>query len=521
MARGSNVKRFVVYNVFTDAIGLNATNGPLGFRSLLGSFCIPLYNFLTPGTITGPLLPGVAAVRSRALVVGYVLYLALLLRALAAPEPVGAAEVLPPLGLLALMAPFDFLIAETSRLEHYGYMLFCLAFPGTQWRFGCQCVQIALWCGAGVAKVGPWFKYVVVNMLCNAQFARLVPPLIRALHRDFPRDCNPSAAAACLAAFGVASEISMGWLCAFEPTRLCGVVLTLGFHTFIASHTPFASVQEWNVFCMLASFYLFGLHSVADSYPPGGVHPALAAGLLVVLVAVPVVGQLCPARVSFLFAFRPYAGNWFFAWHVVATPALPKLRRLKTAESLLFEENDPASALARQPLLKRLCGEHAWLADAAFHSQFVQWGLPAQLVQWPQYRPLVPLVELLEQRQGYASADAYRLLWHMPFLALVHGWNLAAGWHMREGAPYYAALQAACAFAEGECLVAVFKPLGLLERTAEWFVVDVALAHDARGGVVMRGRAPYALLEAMQPIEMDVATLEKYIVEDHRGKKAR
>ena len=41
------------------------------------------------------------------------------------------------------------------------YMLFCLSFPGSQWVFGCQCVQIALWCGAGTSKLGPWFKYVI------------------------------------------------------------------------------------------------------------------------------------------------------------------------------------------------------------------------------------------------------------------------------------------------------------------------------------------------------------------------
>jgi len=135
-------------------------------------------------------------------------------------------------------------------------------------------------------------------------------------------------------------------------------------------------------------------------------------------------------------------------------------------------------------------------------------------VQFPQYRPLVPIVELIESRLGYQSADEYRLFWHMPFLALVHGWNLAAGWHMREGAPYYPAMQRVCGFDEGECLVVVFPPLSLLTRTAEWFVVDVAKTAAGGAGVVMRGKAPFGALEAMQPVEMDVATLQKHIVED-------
>ena len=108
----------------------------------------------------------------------------------------------------------------------------------------------------------------------------------------------------------------------------------------------------------------------------------------------------------------------FFAWHVVETKALPKLRRLKTAESLLFEENDPTSRLAQLPSLKR---RKAYCCDAEYASQFMQYGLPAQLVAFPHYRPLVPIVELLEQRRGWASvrdeagvAHSLRLSPHLP-----------------------------------------------------------------------------------------------------------
>lgn len=318
-----NVKRFILYNVITDAVGMNATNGPLGFRSVSWACFVPLYNFLTPETITAPLLPGIPALRSRWLVVGYLCYLALLLRALLAPT-VGAAEVLPPVDLLAAMIPFDFLIAEASRCEHYGYMLFTLAFPDRQWLFGLQCVQIGLWAGAGVAKIGPWFKYVVVNMSCNSPLAPFVPIFLKALHIDFPTDTNPSLLARAMATFGICAEISMGFLCAFGPTRLLGVVLTLGFHSFIFLHLPFASVQEWNICCMWASVTLFGMNEFVI---PPTVHPALAAMLIVTLLIIPTVGQLLPSRVPFLFAFRPYAGNWFFAWHMCAPGGAPNSPR--------------------------------------------------------------------------------------------------------------------------------------------------------------------------------------------------
>ena len=48
-----------------------------------------------------------------------------------------------------------------------------------------------------------------------------------------------------------------------------------------------------------------------------------------VLVAVPLYGQLYPKQVPFLTAFRPYAGNWRFTWHIVDNKAKEKLRRCK------------------------------------------------------------------------------------------------------------------------------------------------------------------------------------------------
>ena len=92
----------------------------------------------------------------------------------------------------------------------------------------------------------------------------------------------------------------------------------------------------------------------------------------------------------------------------------------------------------------------------------------------------------METRYGWTTADDYRLFFHMPFLALVHGWNLAAGWHLREGAPYYAALQQTCGFEKGECLVVLFKPLSLLSRTAEFCVIDPA---DAATHALLRALA--------------------------------
>lgn len=483
-----NVKRGIIYTMLGDAVGLNSTCGPLGFRSGLKPFFVPLYNFLTPGTITAPLIPGVPARRSIWLVMAYIIYLVTLFRALLAPNTVGPYEAIPVVTVLAFITPFDFIITEASRGEHYGYMMFCLCFSGPQWIFGCQCVQVALWTGAGVAKLGPWFQYVVCNMLPAAPFARFIPGLIKALHKDFPKDMNPSNLTFIISSFGCASEIFMGWLCVFEPTRRLGVFVTIGFHCYIGLNLPFASVQEWNIFCIWSSLYFFGQKTVQI---PTELHPVLAVFLLVCLVIIPVYGQICPTRVPFLFAYRPYAGNWYFGWHVISKEGQKKLQKLKIAESAFAEEHD-------------------LLDDYEFQRQFTEYGLTGMLSQFPHFRPLLPIVEWLEQRNNWSSPNEYRVFFQVAFLNLVHGWNLGTGYNIRPGAPYYPELQARCGFKKDECFMIVCQPCSLLDHTVTWFVVDVADPKTYNGEFVLQGSAPYSELAKLQPIQMDVKQLEHY-----------
>lgn len=140
-----------------------------------------------------------------------------------------------------------------------------------------------------------------------------------------------------------------------------GVPVVISFHFYIFCMVPFASVMEWNVFCVLSAIYHFGLNTV--TLPPA-LSPLLAVRsphhhqlpqscrkapasvtrthslttcaaatrqvfLVVVAGVVPLVGQLYPKLVPFLIAYRPYAGNWRFSWHVVDNKATHKLRKLK------------------------------------------------------------------------------------------------------------------------------------------------------------------------------------------------
>jgi hypothetical protein len=53
--------------------------------------------------------------------------------------------------------------------------------------------------------------------------------------------------------------------------------------------------------------------------------------------------QLYPKEVPFLVAFRPYAGNWRFTWHIVDNKARDKLRKLKTLEGVQQLAQPPPS----------------------------------------------------------------------------------------------------------------------------------------------------------------------------------
>ena len=145
-----NFVRFLLYNILGDALGFNATSGPLGFR--LRYFYATWYNMLTPGTLTCPLVRGLPSLRGAWQCAGFALYLALLLCALASPQ-IEFDHLAPIAALFAALSACDLVTFHASRGEHYGYMLVCCLFPRQYALYGCQMVQAGLWFFAGTAKV--------------------------------------------------------------------------------------------------------------------------------------------------------------------------------------------------------------------------------------------------------------------------------------------------------------------------------------------------------------------------------
>lgn len=277
-----------------------------------------------------------------------------------------------------------------------------------------------------------------------------------------------------------------------------GVVTAIGFHCFILSMFPFASVMEWNCLCLYLVLALFQRETLTAKAVAalGSECPALALFLLVVLLCIPIYGQLNPKRVPFLAAYRPYAGNWRFSWHIVDAKATHKLRKLKTLESPFIAEN--ASLL--------------WGSNKALCDQLEEYFV-GNMVFFPHFRPIVPIVEKLAKARNWKAHTDRALFFNECFINAVFGWCVGTGDFIKGG--YFDALASTCGFATGECYVVVFEPHGLLDHTAEWHVVDVT----APATKLVHGKVAYAELEAFQPAEMSLEMLERCSVLDHEAQR--
>merc|ERR1712226_1722665 len=126
--------------------------------------------------------------------------------------------------------------------------------------------------------------------------------------KDWPRDFSPSRIANCLGHMGALGEWIFPLCALFDPASTVsdfGVYGMISYHAFIWLTLPTASVFEWQYYCMYMAYALFKRSRLA--LPTS---PALIAFLIVVLLVLPIVGQLEPKLVPFLMAYRQYAGNW-------------------------------------------------------------------------------------------------------------------------------------------------------------------------------------------------------------------
>jgi len=468
-------EKFAVWTLLWEILGLGAGSMPLSFRFMppIGG---PLY-WLRPGTVRLPPWPDrVPFTRgTRRGVLDVALYAGVLAAGLfllfSSPEgnglpKAGIAILLELLGLLGLRDKVSFLGA---RPEIYATMLAVGLFATSQWIVAWQFVFIFIWWGAASSKLNRHFPFVVSVMISNAP---LVGPksLKRKMWRDYPEDMRPSKLAAGISHFGTAQEY--GWPLLLltvdnNTVRTIAIVGMILFHLNITSMFPLAVPLEWNIFMIFGTLFLFGhygdvpLTSLDD--------PLLIAGIAIVCLGLPVLGNFRPDKVSFLPSMRYYAGNW------ATTQWL--FRKGSGAEARLDERMTKAARVVGDQVAEIYDRETAdfllnkGLAFRAMHSHGR--ALNALLPH------AVDDVEAYDAREGELISN------------VVNGWNFGDG-HFH-GRQLLEAVQERCGFAPGEVRVVT------LESEAVGSGIQRYAIYDAATGLVEEGSVAVADMVERQP----------------------
>jgi hypothetical protein len=334
------------------------------------------------------------------------------------------------------------------------------------WIAGAKAVQLALWFWAGFSKLNAHFPTVVAVMTSNSPVLRF-GWLRRAMYRDYPSDLRPSRLATWMGHAGTALELGVPLVLAFAPGGpwlVVGMVLMLMLHGYITSNVPMGVPLEWNVMVVYGAFALFWAHpgvTVLDVAPP-----LFALFLVVMLVVLPLVGNLVPRAVSFLVAMRYYAGNWPYGIWLFRGESHTKLARLTKSSGWVYEQLD------------------------RFYPRATSVGLVGKVVAFRLMHlhgralPLL-LSKAVDRYEDYEHVDGELVA------GVVLGWNFGDGHLHREQLLH--AVQAQCGFEEGELRCIFVEAQPLFGRTQAWRIVD------AKTGLVAEGEVDVRELQSRQP----------------------
>ncbi|HWM87866.1 MAG TPA: DUF3556 domain-containing protein, partial [Kofleriaceae bacterium] len=333
-------QKAILWNMLFEGLGLGCGSGPLTGRYFppFGGFL----HFLRPGTTKLPVFPGLPLLggnrRTWLDVALYAGLVALLVRALLAPA-IEPAHMIPIAVLVPLMGLADRTVFLALRSEHYWTTILCFAFAAN-WIAGAKAVQAALWFWAGFSKLNHHFPTTVCVMTSNSPCMRFAW-LRRLMYRRYPEDLRPSRLAVGMGHAGTALELTVPIILLFAPGGLwlvIGLVLMLLLHGFITSNVPMGVPIEWNIMVVYGGFALFWAHPGVSPLDLGSAPLALV--LAVLLVAVPLAGNLFPHRISFLLAMRYYAGNWAYGVWLFRGDSHRKLDRLVKSSPWVYDQLD-------------------------------------------------------------------------------------------------------------------------------------------------------------------------------------
>jgi hypothetical protein len=271
---------------------------------------------------------------------------------------------------------------------------------------------------------------------------------------------------------GTALELSVPVVLFFATPGwplVVGILMMLGLHTFITSNVPMGVPIEWNVMVVYGAFALFWAH---PDVSPLAITPwPVALFLAVMLLALPILGNVFPSRISFLLAMRYYAGNWAYSVWLFRGESYRKLSKCKTSAGWVYDQ------LARfydRPTSLALVGKVMAFRLMHLHGRALSVLLPKAVARLEDY----------EYLDGELVAG------------MMLGWNFGDG-HLHDE-QLLRNLQAQCGFEPGElrCIFVESQPLGRTD-------MDYRIA-DAASGVMERGRVLVSELRARQPWEAEV-----------------
>ncbi len=459
-------QKAVVWSLLFEVVGLGCASGPLTAR-YWPPFAACLH-FAWPGTTKLPFVRGFPLLGgNRRTVIEAALYGAFvffLLRLLLSPT-LTSVMFAPCVVLLGCLGLSDKTIFLAARAEHYGAILVCFLFADA-WLAGAQAVQLAIWGWAGVSKLTHHFPTAVCVMTSNSPSTPFRWLRTR-MYRSYPDDLRPSALARRMAHMGTVLELGFPVLLAFGGggwATWLGLALMLGFHTYITSNFPMAVPIEWNVHVVYGGLFLFGHHAGASFTQLDA--PWLAGFLLVVLVAIPLLGNFWPRGVSFLCSMRYYAGNWPYSVWLFRGESWRRLERLQKA----------ADWVPRQ--LERFYDEARIVGLLS--------KLPAFRAMHLQGRALVELLpKAAPEMEQYTYVDGELVA------GMVLGWNFGDG-HLHQ-LQLLEAVQAQCGFEPGELRCVFVESQPLFGAKMAWQIADAA------DGVMDSGEVAVQVLRERQP----------------------
>lgn len=369
-------------------------------------------------------------------------------------------------GLLALLGLCDKTIFLAARAEHYWTTTLCFVLASS-WIAGAKAVQLALWFWAGFAKLNHHFPAVVAVMTSNSPLMRSAS-VRRLMYRSYPDDLRPSRLATIMGHAGTALEFAVPLVLAFAPSGpwlIAGMILMLMLHGYITSNIPMGVPLEWNVAVVYGGFALFWAHPEVSVLELGAT-PVLAAVLLILLVGVPLLGNLAPSAISFLLAMRYYAGNWACSVWLFRADSYRKLERLRRCADWI---DDQLIRFYPRPTIVALLSKVMAFRLMHLHGRAFPLLLP----------------------RAVERIDDYRWVDGELIAGFALGWNFGDG-HLHDE-QLLAAIQQQCGFEPGElrCVFVESQPLG--RASMHWRIVDAA------SGPIATGELTIAELRARQP----------------------